>query len=69
MRSGRDLWKQVGGLSQPRLPQTSWREGVRKQSKGHERHAENISGLKKIVGAELVTQEDGYCIFRTSLGK
>ena len=50
-------------------PETSWWENVRKQIKGHERPVEDISGLKKIVGAELVTQGDGYRVFRTSPSK
>jgi len=50
-------------------PATSWWENVRKQIKGHERPAEDISGLKKIVGAELVTQGDGYRVFRTTPSK
>ena len=47
----------------------SWWESVRKQIKGHERPVEDISGLKKIVGAELVTQGDGYRVFRVNIKK
>jgi len=47
----------------------SWWESVRKRIKGHERPVEDISGLKKIVGAELVTQGDGYRVFRTTPSK
>ena len=47
---------------------SSW-ENIRKQIKGHERPVEDISERKKIVGVELVTRENGYCAFRTSLGK
>ena len=50
-------------------PRTSWWESVRKKIKGHERPVEDISGLKKTVGAELVTQGDGYRVFRTSPSK
>jgi 4-amino-4-deoxy-L-arabinose transferase-like glycosyltransferase len=48
---------------------TSWRENVRKQIKGHERPVEDISELKKTVGAELVTQGDGYRVFRVNIKK
>jgi hypothetical protein len=50
-------------------PRTSWWESVRKKIKGHERPVEDISGLKKIVGAKLVTQGDGYRVFRTTPSK
>ena len=49
--------------------EVSWWENVRKQIKGHERPAEDIAGLKKIVGAKLVTQGDGYRVFRTTPSK
>ena len=48
---------------------TSWWENIRKQIKGHERPAEDISELKKTVGAELVTQRDVYRVFQTSPSK
>ena len=47
----------------------SWWESVRKQIKGHERSVEDISELKKTVGAELVTQGDGYRVFRINIKK
>jgi 4-amino-4-deoxy-L-arabinose transferase-like glycosyltransferase len=49
--------------------ETSWWESVRRQIKGHERPVEDISELKKTVGAELVTQGGGYRVFQTSPGK
>jgi hypothetical protein len=49
--------------------ETSWWENIRKQIKGHERPAEDISELKKTVGAELVTQRDVYRVFQTSPSK
>jgi hypothetical protein len=48
---------------------TSWWENIRKQIKGHERPAEDISELKKTVGAELITQRDVYRVFQTSPSK
>ena len=48
---------------------TSWWESVRKQIKGHERPVEDITELKKTVGAELVTQGDGYRVFRVNIKK
>ena len=49
--------------------EASWWENKRKQIKGHKRPVEDISGLKKTVGAELVTQWNGSYVFRTSPSK
>ena len=46
---------------------TSWWENIRKKIKGHERPAEDISELKKTVGAELIKQGEGCQIFRIDL--
>ena len=48
---------------------TSWWESLRKQIKGHERPVEDITELKKTVGAELVAQGDGYRVFRVNIKK
>jgi hypothetical protein len=49
--------------------EASWWENVRKQIKGHERPVEDIVGLKKTTGAELIKQVEGYQVFRLNLKK
>jgi len=48
---------------------TSWWENARKRIKGHEIPVEDISELKKTVGAELIKRGKGYQIFRVNLEK
>jgi hypothetical protein len=50
-------------------PEASWWENVRKKIKGHERPVEDIAGLKKTTGAELIKRVDGYQVFRVNLKK
>jgi hypothetical protein len=49
--------------------EVSWWENARKQIKGHERPVEDIAGLKKTTGAELIKRVEGYQVFRVNLKK
>ena len=49
--------------------EASWWENVRKQIKGHERPAEDISELKETVGADLIKRGECYQAFRVNLKK